>query len=86
MTDADRISTWADVPHELAELVVMSALRADLPVRLLRSDDRHQHLVEIRRQVAIEARSLGYSFPVIGRAMNRDHSSVMHYFKREALR
>ena len=81
MTDADRISAWANVPHGLAELVVMRASQRGLRLRSLRSQLRHPDLVAARHAIAKEARRLEYSYPVIGRALNRDHTSIMHLLR-----
>lgn len=78
MTDADRISEWAEVPHELAELVVMRANQRGLRLAVLRSSLRISELVTARRAISKEAREMGYSYPVIGRALCRDHTSIMH--------
>lgn len=81
MTEADQISAWANVPHELAELVVMRANQRGLRLRNLRSQLRHPDLVDARHAIAKEARGMHYSFPVIGRALSRDHTSVMHLLR-----
>jgi chromosomal replication initiation ATPase DnaA len=78
MTDADRISQFANVPHDLAELVVMGANRIGSSLKWFRSDRRFEELVAGRAWVAREARQRGHSFPAIGRALNRDHSSIIH--------
>jgi len=78
MTDADRISQWASVPYPLAELAVFGALLFGLPLKDVRSDSRRQPLVRCRSWIARQARREGYSFPQIGRAINRDHSTVMY--------
>lgn len=78
MTEADRLSKCANVPHDLAELVVMGANRIGSSLRWFRSDHRFSDLVDGRAWVAREARARGHSFPSIGRALNRDHSTVMH--------
>ena len=40
-----------------------------------RCDER---LVEIRRKIAAELKAQGWSFPQIGKLLNRCHSSIMH--------
>ena len=44
---------------------------------VVRGSYRHQEYVMARREIARELRTLGYSYPAIGRAINRDHSTVM---------
>jgi chromosomal replication initiation ATPase DnaA len=82
MTEADRLSDYADVPHELAELVVIHANRADVGIKSLRSPDRRYSMVRIRRGIAIEARAMGYSYTKIGRALNRDHTTVIDLVRK----
>jgi hypothetical protein len=85
-TQADRISEWADVPQRLAELVVEGCAAANLDVRAVRSASRHQELVECRWRIAAQARIMGYSYPAIGRALNRDHTTIMHAVQSDAKR
>lgn len=79
MTEAERLSSFASVPAELAELVVGSAIRADVPLRLLRSGSRARRLIHVRRSIIREARSRGFACWAIGRALNRDHSTILHH-------
>jgi hypothetical protein len=72
MTEADRLSENANVPHGLAELVVIWSEKQGRTLRQVRSECRDRDLVWIRRMVAREARRRNYSFPQIGRALNRD--------------
>jgi len=39
---------------------------------------RIRHLVSARRDFVVLARSHGYSYPAIGRALRRDHTSCIH--------
>lgn len=82
MTDTDRLAIHADVPPDLAALVVLGANRADVTLRTLRSSSRLPWLVRERRRVAVEARSHNFSWWQIGRALNRDHSTVIHAWRR----
>jgi chromosomal replication initiation ATPase DnaA len=76
MTEADRLSEYANVPHELAEIVVIHCNRADIGVKSLRAPDKRFCMVQIRKAIAVDARARGYSLPKIGRALNRDHTSI----------
>lgn len=38
--------------------------------------------VIVRRAIAVAARAKGYSFPQIGHALNRDHSTVVDYMRK----
>lgn len=77
MTDADRIAAYANVPHGLAEIVVMTANRLGYPVKSVRREGQTAPVVAARRVIAHKARAEGYSYPQIGRALNRDHTTVM---------
>ena len=84
MTEADRLSLHANVPHDLAELVVMGAERIGVPLSKLRSDCRDRPLAYGRFWVARKAREAGHSFPAIGRALNRDHSTILQGLRGRA--
>lgn len=43
---------------------------------------RHQDVHEARRLIAVAMRELDWSYPRIGRALDRDHSTVMTMMKR----
>ena len=43
---------------------------------------RNAKIAVIRRLVYRELRSRGWSFPIIGRVMHRDHSSILEAVKR----
>lgn len=43
---------------------------------------RLRYLIPQRRRIVRELRSLGWSYPKIGRAMNRGHSSIMHLARK----
>ena len=79
-SEADRLSEWAGVPQELAEMVVQMAGRT--PVTEIRSQSRRQDLVERRWEIAVAARAKGYSLPSIGRALNRDHTTILHALRQ----
>jgi len=42
---------------------------------------REAPLVDERQRLAKLMRGLGYSYPAIGKAMNRDHTSIIHLVK-----
>ena len=81
MTQADRISQWANVPLSLAQLVVSKARNAHCPLKKLRSECRDHAIVAIRHRIARAAEREGYSYSAIGRALNRDHSTIMYVVK-----
>lgn len=79
MTDVDRLQEWADVPRGLAEIVVIEANKYGFTLAQLRSPSREAQRVWLRKNIARIARQHRppFSFPQIGRALNRDHSTVM---------
>lgn len=42
---------------------------------------RRSDLVAARRKIALALRENGFSYPQIGKVMNRDHSSIIHLCK-----
>lgn len=81
MSEAQRISQFASVPLGLAEMVVDRALQANCPLKLLRSECFQRDIVHIRWAIAREAHEAGFSYAAIGRALNRDHTTIMHAIK-----
>lgn len=77
-TEADRISEYAQVPQELAELVVNLSKQHSFPVAAVRGHRRPTDLVQCRWAIAQAARRLGYPYAAIGRALNRDHTSIIY--------
>jgi len=45
------------------------------------SKAKDRKLVEARREVVIKARMEGYSLPMIGRALNKHHTSILHLLR-----
>jgi len=76
------IRDWARVPEHLAILLVDLAQQECVSVRRLRGDSREARLIELRRRFAQMADEEGYSSTVIGRALNRDHTTVLHHLGR----
>ncbi len=76
-TSARDIASFANVPLDLAQTVVFECMSRGVDVRELRSERRQQYLVVLRRVIASQARQQGYSYTVIGRALNRDHTTIM---------
>lgn len=84
MSEVVRLATNANIPLRLAGIVAFRAVSAGVGLRTLRSADRHEHLVRIRQRIAYEARQSGFSLWQIGRALNRDHNTIMYSIKAEA--
>lgn len=76
--NANQLAAWADVPAKLATLTAMGASKYGFPLDVLRGECRKRPIVRCRCWIARRARLEGFSFPQIGRALNRDHTSVIH--------
>lgn len=77
MTEADRLAAHADIPHALAEVAVMVCNVEGYSLRSIRGGCRRRDLFRIRRNIARRARAMGFSLPQIGRALNRDHTTII---------
>ncbi len=86
MTDVDRLAMYADVPRPLARIVVQGAEHFGWPLAAIRGPRRVPILVEARWAIACQARKRGFTYWQIGRAMNRDHSSIVHAVQQSAMR
>jgi hypothetical protein len=82
MTEAERLAAETGVSRKLAAIVVEGAQRAGVSLRSFRADDRRPHLILERRRVTVIARDRGYSSPQIAKALNRDHSTILHAERR----
>lgn len=51
-------------------------------VKEIRSRKRKRELVEQRHDVIRQLAELGYSMPIIGFAVNRDHTTVLYALKK----
>ena len=52
--------------------------RTGIPVSDIIGDSREWHIVHARRVVCVALRELKWTFPAIGRAIGRDHTSCVH--------
>lgn len=77
-TNAPNIASYADVPIGLATMVVLICTENRVWVGDARSNRKTDRLVAVRQIIATQARAAGYSYPTIGRALNRDHSTIMY--------
>ena len=66
----------------IRNLVQHAASLTGEPVAAITGESRQRELFIIRCAVIYVARQQGRSFPVIGRALKRDHSSAVHAFRR----
>lgn len=60
------------------DILVACSRVTGFPVARLISQQRRKELVSARHAVVLVARDLGFSFPHIGRVLNRDHTSMLH--------
>lgn len=67
----------AMVPSEAIALATSVARRHNITMALLRESNRFTHVVAIRCEVAWSLRQAGYSYPMIGRILRRDHSTII---------
>jgi chromosomal replication initiation ATPase DnaA len=73
----------AQVPRaEIDAIIDLVARRHGMSIDVLRGKSRSAPLVRIRQLAMSEARDAGYSLPEIGRALNRDHTTVLHGIRR----
>lgn len=77
-SEADHLSELADVPDRLAEIVVGIGKSHKLSYHSLRGRGRMPDVVRCRKEICTVARSMGFSLMAIGRAINRDHTTVIH--------
>ena len=70
-------------PGERTEREVEKIIRDNgLVWRDVFSDDRRRKVVRVRAFIVRMLRARGWSYPVIGRYLGRDHSSIMHLMDR----
>lgn len=77
----DQLREWANIPTGLARLLCTFAEQEEVSVRKLRGESRVAALVRKRREFARLADDCGFAAASIGRALNRDHSTILHHLK-----
>jgi len=65
-----------------AKLVAIVSKVTDVSIEVLESKDRHKHIARARFAVYFTMREQGFSFPVIGRCLKRDHTTAYAGFKK----
>jgi chromosomal replication initiation ATPase DnaA len=48
-------------------------------LKLIKSKNRSRDIVRVRREYSIHAHDKGYTLKEIGRSINRDHTTIIHY-------
>ena len=72
---------WARIPEGLADLLCRYSATRYVSIRKLRGSAREAYLVEARREFAALASEHGFSASAIGRALDRDHTTILHHLK-----
>lgn len=70
----------------VAKIVDAVSEQTGIPARLILSPRRDAHIVRARQIVMFEARQAGLSYPLIGREMGRDHTTVIDGVRAEKKR
>ena len=76
ITDGRVRESW--VRHDPDVMLYQMCHELGVSVWRVRSRSRDRKLVMVRRDIAHRLREAGHSFPAIGKALNRDHTSIMH--------
>lgn len=71
---------------EVNRLINLAAEATGVNRELILSPERSREVVKARQWVMYHARQRGHSFPNIGMAMDRDHSTIIHGVRAHAQR
>lgn len=74
----DKNEEDSPLPH-IEDYLNQFCEKLGVDIKKIRSRDRSREFVRIRRDFSISAHQRGYMVTEIGRALNRDHTSVIHY-------
>jgi chromosomal replication initiation ATPase DnaA len=66
-----------DDDRPLEEILDVAARSLGFSLEQLRSRDRHESVVTARKMVMAEGRATGFTYAAIGRALDRDHTTVI---------
>lgn len=66
----------------LQEILKISSIETGISIERIVGKERTGECFKARKVFVFLARSLGYSFPLIGTHVNRDHTTVMHAFEK----
>lgn len=70
----------------MQSLIEAVAENHSVSVGALKGSSRVQHLVDARFEVIRHARTKGFSMPAIGRALNRDHTTILSACRRMGIK
>lgn len=80
-TSPQLLATLSNSPVEICELIFVAAGHDKDVVAEIRLDSQVERLLRMRQAIIWTAKARGYSFHKIARAINRDHSTVMHAWR-----
>jgi chromosomal replication initiation ATPase DnaA len=83
MLDPEKARTWGlpGTLPSLLEIIGTACKESGVNPRALLSEGNQAQLVAVRRVIVERARQRGFSYPQIGRALGRHHTSVLHLAK-----
>lgn len=62
----------------ISEIIAAGSRFYDLPENIMKGPCRERHIAQRRFSIMAACRGNGYTLQEIGRALNRDHGSIMH--------
>jgi chromosomal replication initiation ATPase DnaA len=65
----------------MRKLLIQVSQAHGVSVHIITGRGRVAHAVEARREFCKLAQKAGYSLPAIARAINRDHTTVLHFVR-----
>jgi chromosomal replication initiation ATPase DnaA len=63
--------------ENMAEIITRVCQQSGVTVEQIQAKDNSVKIVAVRRKIALEARSKHYSFPQIGAALRRHHTTII---------
>lgn len=75
------LASVSNSPVEICEIIFAVAGDDQAVVAEIRLDSQVERLLRMRQAIIWTAKARGYSFHKIARAINRDHSTVMHAWR-----
>lgn len=67
---------------KLENILSIIASETGIPIHKIKSSERNLEFVFARTLFSFTCREAGYSYPTIGKMINKDHTSIMHYVKK----
>lgn len=82
----DRFTRGSFVDYEMDQIIEQAEVRFKTPREQILASGNRPEDVGIRRWIAFVARSKGMSFPRIGRALKRHHTTIINLVQPKKLR